>query len=211
MFLGMWLGAAVLVDVLAARNFATIDSFIPAPGSSAVTARIAKAGRDSIRVILRRNAAEENAAIFEVWEWSQIGIATVFFFLILCGDRPPASALVLVPVMIVILLLQRFVLTPHVVSLGREVDEIPARELTGNPTVAHFWAFHGVYSGCEILKLLLGLAVGARLMIRRTHDRPQREYDREAIGAGESASRLQAAHSQSERRTRKRRKTDQDG
>jgi hypothetical protein len=120
LFLGLWLGAAVSVDFLVAQNFSTIDPFISASGSPSVSAQIKQAGQKSIRFILRRNAAEENARIFETWEWSQIGIATVFFSLIMFGERPPVSALVLIPAMFVIVLLQHFILTPQVVSFGRE-------------------------------------------------------------------------------------------
>jgi hypothetical protein len=173
LFLGLWLGAAVSVDFLVAENFSTIGPFIGALGSPTVSARIKQAGPQSIRFILRRNAAEENARIFEAWEWCQIGIATLFFFQVLFGDRPPISALALISAMFVIVLLQHFVLTPQVVSLGREVDEIPLGEQLQNPTVDWFWVFHGFYSGFEILKLLLGLGVAARLMIRRTSDRTE--------------------------------------
>ncbi len=80
--------------------------------------------------------------------------------------------------MFVIILVQHFVLTPNVVSLGREVDEIPIREQLRNPTVDRFWVFHGFYSGFEILKLLLGMGVAARLMIRRTPDRAEGKSER---------------------------------
>ena len=107
--------------------------------------------------------------------------------------------------MLVIVLLQRFVLTPHLVSLGREVDEMPARELLNNPTVSRFWAFHGVYTGSEIFKLLMGIGVGVRLMVRRIAD-STKEHDREVPGSKESAHRPQSGE-----RVRKRRKTDHDG
>jgi hypothetical protein len=170
LFLGLWLGAAVSIDILAAQNFSSIDPFLAAPGSPSVSAQVQREGAGTVRFILRRNAAEENVRIFEAWEWSQIGIATVFFSLILFGERPPISALVLISAMFVIVLLQHFILTPQVVSLGREVDEIPLREQLRNPTVDRFWVFHGFYSGSEIVKLLLGIGVGIRLMIRRKRD-----------------------------------------
>jgi Domain of unknown function (DUF4149) len=178
LYLGLWLGAAVAIDFLVAQNFSTIDPFMSAPGNPSVTAQIKQSGQTSIRSILRRNAAEENARIFETWEWCQIGIAALLFILVLFGEKPPISALVLISAMFVIVILQHFILTPQVVSLGREVDEIPIREHLRNPTVDRFWVFHGFYSGSEILKLLLGMGLGARLMIRRTPDRAERESER---------------------------------
>jgi hypothetical protein len=178
LFLGLWLGAAVSVDFLVAENFSTIDPFLTALGSPLVTARIKQAGQQSVRFILRRNAAEENGRIFEVWEWTQIGMATLFFFLVMFGERPPLSALILIAAMFVLILIQHFILTPNVVSLGREVDEIPLTEQLRNPTVDRFWVFHGFYSGFEILKLLLGMGVAARLMIRRTPDLTENKSER---------------------------------
>jgi hypothetical protein len=173
LFLGLWLGAAASIDFLVALNFSTIGSFISAPEGPSASAQMNQAGQKAIRLILRRNAAEENARIFKTWEWSQIGIASVFFILILSGEKPPPSALVLIPAMFAIVLIQHFIMTPQIVALGREVDEIPATELLRNPTVTRFWTFHGIYSGCEILKLLLGIGVGARLIISQseTHSR----------------------------------------
>ena len=182
MFPGMWLGVSASVDVLVIQNLSSVDTFIAAPGNLTVSTQVRQAGQDSLRFILRRNAGEENASILEIWQSCQVGIATMFFFLILFGERPPVSALVLVPVMLVIILLQLFLLTPHVASLGAEVDEIPARELLRNPTLSQFQTF------------------------RRTPERPTREQEWEMALAADSANR-----SQSERCTKKRRKTDQNG
>lgn len=166
--LGLWLGAAASIDFLVAANFSTVDSFLADPGGKTASARIGDLGRDSVRFLLRRNAGEENARIFEVWEWTQIGIGAIFFGLLLAGEKPPASALVMVPLMLLIVIAQRFFLTPQVISLGRQMDDLPTAALSNNSIVSQFWTFHGVYSGLEILKLLLGIGVGARLVIRRS-------------------------------------------
>jgi hypothetical protein len=164
----LWLGAAASIDFLVAENFSTVDSFLADPGGRAASARIGDLGRDSVRFLLRRNAGEENARIFEVWEWAQLGLGAIFFTLLVAGERPPASTLVMVPLMLLIVVAQRFFLTPQVIALGRQMDDLPATALANNPIVTQFWTFHGVYSGLEILKLLLGIGVGARLVIRRS-------------------------------------------
>lgn len=166
--LGLWLGAAASIDFLVAENFSTVDSFLSDPGGKTASTRIGDLGRDSVRFLLRRNAGEENARIFEVWEWTQLALGTIFLGLLLGGERPPTSVLIMVPSMLAIVVAQRFFLTPQVVALGRQMDDLPASALTNNPIVTQFWTFHGVYSGLEILKLLLGIGVGARLAIRRS-------------------------------------------
>lgn len=203
----MWLGAAALVDIAVTQNFSTVDRFIESPGSPEATAHVNLIGPKTVRLILRRNAAEENAWIFEAWEWTQMAIAPAFFFLILFGERPPKLALILIPVMLAIVLIQRFALTPNIVSLGREVEEIPARELYRNPIATKFWVLHGFYSGFEILKLLVGLGTGIRLMVRRKTEH-SRVQDRELgtpieVSTGRSAP--------TDRRIRKRRAYDSGG
>jgi len=208
--LGMWLGAAVSVDVLVAQNFSAIDRFLAAPGTPGATAQVRQTGTKSLRFLLRRNAAEENASIFEVWEWTQIGIATGLFLFILFGERPPGSVLIAIPGMMLILLLQRFLLTPHVASLGREVDEIPAQALFNNPIVSRFWAFHGFYAGGEILKLIVGMGVASRLMIRRdsratdsnTRDSNPRDLNPREIPERAAPERSSARRGSSRRKSR---------
>ena len=165
----MWLGSAVCVDIVATQSFPAVDRFLADPASRSAIALVRPETPQALRFVLRRNAAEENADVFEAWEWTQMGIAMVFFFLVLLGDRPPRSVLIILPVMMVILLLQRFVLTPHIAALGRDMAEVPVGALT-NPAAPKFWAFHGFYYAFEIFKLLLGAGVAARLMIRRTPD-----------------------------------------
>ena len=204
----MWLGAAACVDLLVTQNTDTTERFMAAPGSPATVALIKQATPKSIRFLLRRNAEEESAWILENREWTEIAICIVYFLLILFADRPPKSVLVLLPAMLAILVLQRFVFTPQIASLAREVDEIPGKELLRNPIVGRYWAFRGFYAGGEILKLLLGLAVGMRLMTRRVPDRsPAKEPHMERTLAKETTGQ----DSTEERQRKRRRTTDRNG
>jgi hypothetical protein len=165
--LGFWLGAGVCIDILATQNLAAVDRFMADPGSPHAAMQIRQAGQVSVRFLLARNAAEENAWIFAKWEWAEIGIGIAFFFQVMLGERPPHSAVVLIPAMLLIVLVQLSILTPHIASLSTEVDEIPAFELPGNQAMARFQAFRGIYAGGEILKIVLGIGLASRLAIRR--------------------------------------------
>lgn len=171
LILGLWLGATVAVDLLLVQNFDSVDRFLPSPGSNAMAAKIKQAGKPSVRAILRRNASEENEWLSENWEEMQILISVIFFFLVLFGERPPKAALAMIPLMLALVVLQRFMLTPHIASLGREVDEIPGNALLHNPMVERYWNFRGFYLSCEAAKGLLGLGIALRLMVRRTFDK----------------------------------------
>jgi hypothetical protein len=179
--LGVWLGAAACVDLLIDRNSSAVDRFLADPGSGRAAAQIGEAGPVSVRFILRRNAAEENAWVLNEWEWTQIGFSVGVFILAMAGDRPARSAFVLIPVMLLIVLLQLAFVTPHTASLTREVDEIPVSELLSNTQAGRLEAFSRAFWGGEALKMLLGTGLMWKLMVRRERTR---STDREAEAGG---------------------------
>ena len=67
--------------------------------------------------------------------------------------------------MLLIVVAQRFFMTPELTWLGRNFDFIPA----GTPSIDRnrFWMLHSIYTGFEILKWGLGLVLGARLIFHQ--------------------------------------------
>jgi hypothetical protein len=179
--LGAWLGAGILTDVAVTQNFQTVDRFLQNPGNPATSAELNKIGRDRARVVLRRNAGEENNWIFLNWERVEVGLGAALFLLLLFGSRPQKLMLALCIAMLTIVGVQHFLLTPQITDLGRIVDDFPANSAESR----RFWELHGFYSGLEIFKMLVGLGFAVRLAFRRTPDKDQfaREYDMSAAGA----------------------------
>ena len=68
--------------------------------------------------------------------------------------------------MIAAVLVQRFLLTPGIISLGRMIDFVPPDAPTGERT--QFWVLHSWYWGVELVKWVLGLALAARLISHRS-------------------------------------------
>ena len=176
--LGVWLGAGVCVDLLINQNLSAADRFLADPGSGRAAAQISEAGPVSVRFLLRRNAAEENAWVLTEWEWIQIALLAAVFFLSVFGDRPARSAFGLVPAMLLIIVLQLALVTPHVASLSMEVDEIPVGELLSSIPAGRLEAFSRAFWAGEALKMLFGMALMWKLMVRRerTHDRPTAKW-----------------------------------
>lgn len=176
LLIGVWLGAAVLADVAVTQNFQTVDRFLAAPGSPATSISLNQIGRPLERTILRRNAAEENNFLFTNWEWAQLGLGALLFFILLFGDRPQKLYMALVLGMLVIVAAERFILTPQIVDLGRTVDGLASTD----PVYKHFWMLHGIYSGVDILKMLLGAFLAFRLCVRRAPDKDHfaKEYEK---------------------------------
>jgi hypothetical protein len=152
LLVGAWLGAGVFADIAVVQNFETVDRFLPAPGSAGTAAEIAQIGRDRTRVLLRRNAGEENNFLFTNWELAELGIGGALLLTLAFGARAGKLPIGLTVAMLAIVGVQHFFLSPMVTDLGRKMADLPA----ANPLTATFWTYHGIYSGAEILKLALG-------------------------------------------------------
>jgi hypothetical protein len=174
LLLGAWLGASVVADVAVTQNFQAVDRFLAAPGDRSTSLQLNAIGRDRERVILRRNAAEENNWIFTNWERVEFLLGGGLFLLFLFGDRPQKLLLAGSIALIGIVAAERFFLTPRIVDLGRIIDGLPSTD----DRYKTFWMLHGFYSGLDILKMLVAAALGARLVIRRKPDKDYfaREY-----------------------------------
>ena len=159
--LGLWLGAGIFADFAVVQNFATVDRFLAAPGNALAAAELGKIGRDRERVLLRRNAGEENNFIFENWERAELVIGIVLLGLLAFGGRPDNLMLCLALAMLIVVAAQHFFLSPQVTDLGRRIADLPPKD----PLNSTFWMYHGIYSGVEILKLLLGACLALRLWL----------------------------------------------
>ena len=163
LLLGFWLGAGIFADISVTRNFTTVERFLSNPGANDAASEIAAIGRDRERKILRRNAAEENNNLFRDWERSEFAIGALLIAVV-AARRARAADLALAAAMLAIVAIQHFALSPQIASLGRLLPSVPPN----HPSVARFWALHGIYSGSEILKLVIGLALAFRLALARS-------------------------------------------
>jgi len=166
LLLGVWLGAGVFADIAVTQNFATVDRFLAAPGNILSATELTKIGRDRERVLLRRNAGEENNFIFENWERAEFFIGSALLFVLAFGGRPDKLMLGLTAAMLIVVAVQHFYLSPQVTDLGRRIADLPPK----HPLNATFWMFHGIYSGVEIVKLLIGAGLAVRFSFRPKTD-----------------------------------------
>jgi len=156
------------MDLIAVENFKAVDRFLSDTGVSAAQ-DVYTLGRGETRVLLRHLVGEQNRFYFERWEWIQLGIAVGFLFLLIYGQRPPKLAILLTLIMLTILLGQRAGLTPQISKIGRVLDFLPTSG--DDPQRKLFWTFHGIYSGVELLKIALGIAIAGLLIVRPKPDR----------------------------------------
>jgi hypothetical protein len=162
--LGVWMGAGLLMAWVAAESFGSVDRLLARPHPVA-TAQFKALGRADARLLLRYQVSEQNRWYFETWEVTQLVMGALFFFFVLFATRENKFALLLILLMIACVLVQRFLLTPAMVSIGRLIDFAPPDTSSGEHN--QFLVMHSWYWGVELVKWGLGLALGARLILHR--------------------------------------------
>jgi hypothetical protein len=171
--LGIWLGAAILMAWVANESFRSVDRLLAKPSPAALLS-IKTLGPAGARLLLRYQASEQNRWLFEAWGTVQLIGGAGFFLFLLLGTREGKYPLILVLLMLVAVLLQLFLLTPAITSLGRLVDFLPTGQPSGERN--RFWVMHTAYLIVEVLKWAAGLLLGVRLMRRRGRSNDAREY-----------------------------------
>ena len=158
--LGLWVRGTVCVSVVATQNFYTIDRLLadaPQPRFDEVVEQV---GDDVARNFLRYLSSELNRLFFQYWNYAQFLIGGVAIWLVL-GLPDGARLKWSLGVMLAILVVLTFVVTPPIISVGRGLDFVPRDP---PPTsLATFGILHGAYTSLEMIKAAIGLWVGYRL------------------------------------------------
>ena len=176
LLLGMWLGAGVLLEFAAAGNLHTVENTLRDPHPSAAN-RILKLGAADSRMLLRYLADEQNRAAFESWEWVQFFGSALFFFYLLFATTEDKFALALALLLVVLVGLQRFLVTPELHGLGRLLDFLPRS--APSPYRGRYEVLENTYLGMEIGKWVaqLGLATVVMSGARRRSRHARRKVD----------------------------------
>jgi hypothetical protein len=174
--LGVWLGGMILTSVVATQNFRTVDRILLDPAAGAAP-DLKTLGHESARMLLRWQAGEQNRRLFELWEAAQIVVGMAVLFVLLFGSTEGKYALALSLSLLLIVVLQRFLLTPAMVTLGRMIDFVAPD--TRSPERVRFYVLHSGYAGLEILKIILCLLLAGKLLVhtRRQSGHPAGDVD----------------------------------
>jgi hypothetical protein len=109
----------------------------------------------------------------ETWGTVQVVAGIALFFLLLFGSREGKIPLLLGLLMIVVSVLQRFLLTPEIASLGRALDFLPDSASGGERSRLRL--FEGGYLLVEAVKWGLGLLLAVIVGRRRRRSRNARK------------------------------------
>ncbi len=178
LLLGAWLGCSLFMGAVAILSFRSARTLLEeAPPQMRVLTEKA-GGQEAMTQILRYEVAEQNRQLFEIWEIFQIVMGLFLFGFLLFGTAEGKMPLVLCLAMVLVVVAMHFLVTPHIVGLGREIDFQPA---DARPLIrSQLQARHAVYSALELVKLLLGAVLGGLLVwpqTRKRQDRKIREID----------------------------------
>ena len=151
------------MDMVATQNFRSVDRLLAKPAAPAAQ-QLQKLGPDAARVLLRHHVSELNRWYFETWGLIETFIGAALLLVLLFGSTERSLTLLLALLMLLIAIVQRSVLTPQMVFLGRIIDWIPADQ--PSPERSRFWLLHNAFTGLELLNWALGLFLTAKLLFR---------------------------------------------
>jgi len=163
LLLGMWLAGGFFMAWVATENLRSADRLVSSSDPAAMV-RLDALGPAEGRALARHQAAEENRDLFETWEYVQVFLGLFFFLLLLLGTTEHQFSLGLAALMLLLVLPQRFWLTPAMASLGRAMDF--AADGGSLNQQANFRMLQSVYIGVELLKWAAGMLLAATMIIR---------------------------------------------
>jgi hypothetical protein len=162
--LGLWLAGGVLMALIAAADNWQSDDLVDHPSAIfAVESRTLGAANG--RALFHYQAEEQKRRNFEIWEMAQMVLASLFFLFILFGTDESKAAILAGLLLLVLVLSQRFFLSPNIASLGRLLDFVPAG--VPSPWRAKLAVLGSGYWGVEIAKWLIQFTMATRLIVSR--------------------------------------------
>ena len=154
--MGAWIAGTVMVAVVAAENFYTVDRLLARSTNSVFASEIARVGDAEARDLLRYLSSELNRHYFRLWNVAQLTIGFLVLWLIARGPST-ARARWGVLGMLALVTVASVWLTPQIVSVGRSLDFVPRNPVPSS--LQWFWTLHGLYTVLEGCKLVVGLIV----------------------------------------------------
>lgn len=159
----MWLAGGLFLDFVASENLRGVDHILHEPRSSA-SLRIQKMGAAESSMLLHYVVSEQNRHDYEIWENTQMLLSLFFFFYLLFGTRENKFVLGFALLLILVVVLQRFLLTPGTTGLGRQLDFVP--DSAPSAVRGRFQALQSTYLGTEIFKWAVQMGLAAMFMVR---------------------------------------------
>jgi len=161
--LGAWLASTLAMWFAAARSFRTVDRILK-DGSSQFLELARPLGENPTRLMARYIASEINRTLFWGYGGLQIVLGVMLFLLVWRAIPHQSLDIGLAAAMLVIAIALTLIITPMIVSLGRSIDFLPRNPPP--PVMPRFWALHGSFTALDGAKLLAGIVLLIRWILR---------------------------------------------
>lgn len=162
--LGAWIAVSLFMGYVATQNLFAIDEILgaPRPNSGKV---FEKAGVDNVKLILKWHASEQNRRYFARWEVVQMILGVVLAAILFLGTNASRLMLLGCGAMVILVGFMHWFLTPEITWSGRQMDFLQREP------GARFLALHGLYTGLEVLKLLIAAGLACYLFVFKSRPR----------------------------------------
>ena len=161
--LGMWLAAGIAVAWLEREDLQTIQDVLSQP-DPAVAERVRALGAHETYLLMGHVAAEQRQRTIRSWEDVQLVLGLGFFFFLLFGTREGKLPLAMALLLVGMVLLERFLLTPEALSLAR-IASFAAGASSGE--AVRRMVLSSAHEGFEIAKWMVEATLAAVLVLRR--------------------------------------------
>ena len=168
--LGIWLAAGISVAWLEREDYQTIQDVLSQP-DPAVAQKLKALGAHEAYLLMGQLAAQRQERAVETWEDVQLVLGLVFFFFLLLGSSEGKLPLALALVLVAMAVLERFELTPEVLSLARTAGLGGGGASSGEQMRRTM--LNSAHLGFEIAKWIVQAALAAVLVLphsRRSGD-----------------------------------------
>jgi hypothetical protein len=163
LLLGLWMGAGLWIAWTTVESLHSVDRLLARPDAVA-RIEVKELGPAHARLLLDYEAAEMTRSQLETWEIAQILLGGFFFLFLLFGTSERKLSLLLALLMILAVMIERFLITPELVSLGRANDFVAA---IGAADRTRIVMLRSVYLMVEVFKWGCGAVLAAKLVLHR--------------------------------------------
>lgn len=158
--MGAWLVGTLIVSTVATENFFTVDRLLAGSTNQSFHVVTERVGQPQARELLRYLSSELNRLYFRLWNFLQLVLGLVVLWLV-GRERSAARVRLGIAAMLAIVVIMTVWLAPEITSVGRSLDFVP--RVPPPPQLSWFGILHATYTGLEMLKLVIGLAVAVGL------------------------------------------------
>lgn len=152
--MGAWIAGTLIVSVVATENFYTVDRLLAGSSNDAFRSIVDRLGTSQTRELLRYLSSELNRLYFQLWNYAQLAIGALVYWLLRRTAVPARVRLSVIGLLGSVVLMTVW-LTPEITSVGRALDFVP--RTPPPPELRRFWMLHATYTGLEMSKLVIGV------------------------------------------------------